>query len=68
MTDSGSGIALRLQRLSAYKRYQRNRFIEAMASMGMSQPEISRSVRRDLGEKVSDRHIWRLMAGSRVKQ
>jgi hypothetical protein len=39
-----------------------------MASMGMSQPEISRSVRRDLGEKVSDRHIWRLMAGSRVKQ
>lgn len=68
MTDSGSGIALRLQRLSAYKRYQRNRFIEAMASMGMSQPEISRSVRRDLGEKVSDRHIWRLMAGGRVKQ
>lgn len=66
-TDNESGIELRLPRLSAYKRYQRNRFIEAMAAMGMSQPEISRSVRRDLGEKVSDRHIWRLMAPGRGK-
>lgn len=67
MADNDSGIYIRLQRLSAYKRFQRNRFIEAMAAMGMSQPEISRSVKRDLGEKVSDRHIWRLMAGGRVK-
>lgn len=66
-TDSESGLQLRMQRLAAYKRYQRNRFIEAMAAMGMSQPEISRSVQRDLGEKVSDRHIWRLMAPGRVK-
>lgn len=67
MADNDSGIYIRLQRLSAYKRFQRNRFIEAMAAMGMSQPEISRSVTRDLGEKVSDRHIWRLMAPGRVK-
>lgn len=67
MADNDSGIYIRLQRMSAYKRYQRNRFIEAMASIGMSQPEISLSVKRDLGEKVSDRHIWRLMAGGRVK-
>lgn len=67
MADNDSGIYIRLQRLSAYKRFQRNRFIEAMAAMGMSQPEISRSVTRDLGEKVSDRHIWRLMAGGRIK-
>lgn len=66
-TDNESGLQLRMQRLAAYKRYQRNRFIEAMAAMGMSQPEISRSVQRDLGEKVSDRHIWRLMAPGRVK-
>jgi hypothetical protein len=66
IADNDSGIYIRLQRMSAYKRYQRNRFIEAMAAMGMSQPEISRSVKRDLGEKVSDRHIWRLMAGGRV--
>lgn len=67
MADNDSGIYIRLQRLSAYKRFQRNRFIEAMAAMGMSQPEISRSVTRDLGEKVSNRHIWRLMAGGRIK-
>jgi len=67
LTDNESGIAVRLPRLAAYKRYQRNRFIEAMAAMGKTQPEISRSVHRELGEKVSDRHIWRLMAGSRVK-
>jgi hypothetical protein len=67
IADNDSGIYIRLQRLSAYKRYQRNRFIEALAAMGLSHPEISRSVKRDLGEKVSDRHIWRLMAPGRVK-
>lgn len=67
MADNDSGIYIRLQRLSAYKRFQRNRFIEAMAAMGMSRPEISSSVKRDLGEKVSDRHIRRLMGPGRVK-
>ena len=67
ISENDSGIYIRLQRLSAYRRYQRNRFIEAMVRMGMSQPEIARSVKRDLGEEVSDRHIWRLMAGGRVK-
>lgn len=66
-TDSESGIQLRMPRLTTYKRYQRNRFIEAMAAIGMTQPEIARAVARDLGEKVSDRHIWRLMAAGRVK-
>jgi hypothetical protein len=68
ISENDSGIYIRLQRLSAYRRYQRNRFIEAMAGMGMSHPEISWSVKRDLGEEVSDRHIWRLMAGGRVKR
>lgn len=68
LTDSGSSIAVRMQRLGAYKRYQRNRFIEAMVAMGMTHPEISRSVRVELGENVTDRHIWRLMAAGRVKE
>jgi len=67
ITDNDSGIYIRLQRLSAYRRYQLNRFIEALAAMGMSQPQIALSVKRDLGENVSDRHIWRLMAPGRVK-
>jgi len=67
IADNDSGIYVRLQRLSAYRRYQRNRFIEAMAAVGLSHPEITSAVKRDLGEEVSDRHIWRLMAGGRVK-
>ena len=66
-TDNDSGIYIRLQRLTAYRRYQRNRFIESLAAMGETQPEIARLVKRELGEDVSDRHIWRLMAGARVK-
>jgi hypothetical protein len=61
-TDSESGLQLRMQRLAAYKRYQRNRLIAAMAVKGMSRPEISRVVLRDLGEKISERHMQRLMA------
>lgn len=67
LADNDSGIYVRLPRLSAYRRYQRNRFIEAMAALGMSHPEISNAVKRDLGENVSRRHIWRLMAGGRIK-
>lgn len=66
MTDNDSGIYIRLQRLSAYRRYQRNRFIEAMAAMGKSQPEISRMVKRELGESMTDRHIFRLMSKGKV--
>lgn len=66
MMDNDSGIYIRLQRLSAYRRYQRNRFIEAMAAMGKSQPEISRMVKRELGESMTDRHIFRLMSKGKV--
>jgi hypothetical protein len=67
LADNDSGIYVRLQRLSAYRRYQRNRFIESLVAMNLSHAEIALSVKRDLGEEVSDRHIWRLMAGGRVK-
>ncbi len=67
MADNDSGIYMRMPRMAAYKRYQRNRFIEALVQLGWSQPEISRAVKRDLGEDVSDRHIFRLMEGGRVK-
>lgn len=66
-TDNESGILLRMQRLAAYQRYQRNRFIEALAAMGMTNDEIQRAVLRELGEKVSDRHTRRLMAAGRVR-
>lgn len=67
LIESESGISVRLQRMSAYRRYQRNRFVEAMAAMGSSQPEIRWAVKKKLGEDMSARHIRRLMADSRVK-
>ena len=66
--DEGeSGISLRIPRLSAYKRYQRNRFIEAMAAIGKTRLEITHAVKHELGEKLGKRHMNRLMAESRVK-
>lgn len=67
IAENDSGIYIRLQRLKSYKRYQRNRFIESLVALGMTQQEIALSVKWDLGEEVSDRHIWRLMAGGRVQ-
>lgn len=67
LADNGSGIYLRMPRLAAYKRYQRNRFIEALAAMGLSQPEILVKVKKDLGEEISARHTRRLMGGKRAR-
>jgi hypothetical protein len=67
LAENESGIYVRLPRLAAYRRYQRNRFIEAMVAIGKSHPEIKAAVNGQLHEDVSDRHIWRLMAGSTAR-
>ena len=67
LADNESGIYLRMQRLRAYKRYQRNRFIEALAAMGKTRQEIQVEVKDTLGEEVSERHTLRVMMGGRVK-
>lgn len=68
LSDSGGRILARLPRLNAYRRYQRNRFVEALAQLGMSQPEIRKKIKRELGEEISNRHTRRLMASRRVKR
>lgn len=67
LSENESSIFVRMPRLSAYRRYQRNRFIEALVALGKSQPEIKAAVNRDLREEVSDRHIWRLMANAQAR-
>jgi hypothetical protein len=62
-----SAIVIRLPRLQAYRRYQRNRFVEALAAAGWTQPEIREKVKAELGEKLSQRHTRRLMASRRVR-
>lgn len=67
LTDNESAIMLRLPRLQAYRRYQRNRFVEALAAAGWTQPEIREKVKAELGENLSQRHTRRLMASRRVR-
>lgn len=67
LTDSESAIHVRLPRLQAYRRYQRNRFVEALAAAGWTQPEIREKVKAELGEELSQRHTRRLMASRRVR-
>jgi hypothetical protein len=58
---------VRLPRLQAYRRYQRNRFVEALATAGWTQPEIREKVKAELGEELSQRHMRRLMQSHRVR-
>jgi len=67
LSDSESAIHVRLPRLQAYRRYQRNRFVEALATAGWTQPEIREKVKAELGEELSQRHMRRLMQSHRVR-
>lgn len=66
-SENESAILWRLPRLQAWRRYQRNRFVETLATAGWTQPEIRARVKQDLGEDLSDRHMRRLMASARVR-
>lgn len=65
-SDSDSMIEVQLRRYASFQRYQRNRFIESLVSMGLTPPQIQRKVREDLGEKLSLPHIRRLAKRRRV--
>lgn len=56
-------MVINLRSFRAYLRYQRNRYVEALAALGMSWRDIQRRVKEELCEKVSRRHITRLMQG-----
>lgn len=65
--DASAGLRLQMPRLAAYRRYQRNRFVEALAVAGLSESEIRATVKSRLGESISDRHTRRLMRAGRVR-
>lgn len=67
LDESGSGIQLRMPRFRAWRRYQRNRYIETLAGMGYDTGEIKDAVRRQLGEEISNRHTRRLRGDRRAK-
>lgn len=62
-TDVGN-LEVKLRPFHHYLRYQRNRYVESLAAVGMTWGEIQKKVRDELCEKVSRRHITRLMKGN----
>jgi hypothetical protein len=65
LSDNEGTLIVRMPRLRAYQRFQRNRLVETLAAMGYSQREVQHSVSVQLGEELSDRHTRRLMAARR---
>ncbi|MBI3140988.1 MAG: hypothetical protein HYZ19_03890 [Rhodocyclales bacterium] len=59
-------LRLRLRPYHSYLRFQRNRYIEALAAQGLRPDEIQVRLQRQLCESVSVRHIQRLVAAVRL--
>lgn len=62
--DTSLRLSLRVYR--SYLRFQRNRYIEALAAQGVSPQEIKRRLQRQLCESVSLRHITRIAATAKL--
>lgn len=60
-------IELHLRPFRAFERYQRNRYIATLVLAGLRPSQIHEMVRKDLGERLSMRHIMRLAADGRRK-
>lgn len=63
--DAGSMIELELRRYRSFRRFQRNRFIEALAPL-MDNEAIQLRVRVELGENLSLHHVRRLANRRRI--
>lgn len=61
-------IELHLRQYSAFERYQRNRYIETLVAAGLPPREVYQMVSTQLGEKLSRRHVQRLIAPARVRK
>ena len=67
-SESESMIEVKLRRFSSFHRFQRNRFIECLVTMGYDDRAIQEMVRRQLGETLSLSHIFRLAGRRKVRQ
>lgn len=50
-----------LRSYDAYLRYQRNRYIDALAARGLKPAEVRRAVARNLSEPLDEKHVFKLM-------
>jgi hypothetical protein len=61
-TERGD-IEIHLRPFTSYLRYQRNRYIEQLHAAGRTPAEIREAVRLNLCERLSLRHIYRVLTG-----
>lgn len=66
LSDNESMIEVSLRRFASFRRYQRNRFIETLAAMGLPNTEIQSAVKGQLGENLTRDHIKRLARRGRI--
>lgn len=50
-----------LRSYDAYLRYQRNRYIEALAARGLNPAEVRQAVARNLREPLDEKHVFKIM-------
>jgi hypothetical protein len=65
-SENESMIEVQLRRLSSYRRFQRNRFIESLVLAGLDDRAIRAMVKVQLGEELSLSHISRLAGRRKV--
>ena len=51
----------KLRSFDAYLRFQRNRYIDALAARGMSVQQVARAVARNLREPLDEKHVAKIM-------
>lgn len=54
-------LRMRLRRYTAYQRYQRNRYIEALARQGIAPAAARKLLAKNLGEFLTEKHVGKLM-------
>lgn len=59
--DTGGTRMPTLRSFDSWLRYQRNRYVAALAKRGMTTEEVRRAVQRNLRESLDDRHVFKLM-------
>lgn len=64
--DGGARLP-KLRCYTAYLRYQRNRYIEALAAKGVTPKEIQAALRRNLGEHLDIANIQRIAKRNKIE-
>jgi hypothetical protein len=54
----------KLREFSAYQRFQRNQYVRSLAAGGMDPQQVRKLVEKNLGERLSIRHIQGVMNGA----